>query len=74
MEEYRKPKEHGDEDDITRKIRDQGCAPRVPSSPENGPDTEDEDPMPVTVKGKKGEVIVWFERFNKFKSYIITSR
>ena len=32
VEEYRKPKEHGDEDDLTMKVRTEGIAPRLPES------------------------------------------
>ena len=32
VEEYRKPKEHGDEDDLTMKVRAEGIAPRIPES------------------------------------------
>ena len=32
VEEYRKPKEHGDEDDLTMKVRAEGIAPRLPES------------------------------------------
>mgnify|MGYP000042987014 CR=1 FL=1 len=48
VEEYKKPKEHGDEDDVTVKLRHEGCAPQIPKSPE--PPSE-EDPLPAMKKG-----------------------
>ena len=47
VEEYRKPKDHGDEDDLTKKLRAEGCAPKIESSPE-----PEEDLLPI--KPKKG--------------------
>ncbi|KAL4220401.1 RNA-binding motif protein [Mactra antiquata] len=51
VEEYRKPKEHGDEDEITKKLRAEGCAPKIQESPERI-SSEDEPPL-VKVKVKK---------------------
>ncbi|WAR28138.1 RBMX2-like protein [Mya arenaria] len=48
VEEYRKPKETGDEDDNTVKLRTEGCAPRLPSSPE-----PEEEPLQIIVKKEK---------------------
>lgn len=52
VEEYKKPKEHGDEDDVTMKLRTDGCAPQIPDSPEHV--TTEEEPLQVKVKVKKG--------------------
>lgn len=48
VEEYRKPKEHGDEDEVTMKLRNEGCAPQIPQSPELSPE---EDPLTLMKKG-----------------------
>lgn len=52
VEEYKKPKEHGDEDEITMKLRTEGCAPQIPPSPEHDAE-EEEEPLQVKVKVKK---------------------
>lgn len=52
VEEYKKPKEYGDEDEVTMKLRTEGCAPTVPKSPEHISD--EEEPLQVKVKVKKG--------------------
>ncbi len=47
VENYRMPKEHGDEDEVTMKLRETGCAPQLqPVEPEKSA---------VTKKVKKGE-------------------
>ena len=53
MEEYRKPKEHGDEDDITKKIRAEGIAPKVPEMPAIMPAETSTGAKTEQVKGKK---------------------
>jgi len=50
---YRPPKEHGDEDDLTKKLREEGCAPTVESSEEEQESDDGLLPMP-DVKKKKG--------------------
>lgn len=47
VEKYKVPKEHGDEDDITKKLRKEGIAPKV----EEG---EEEDYVIPIKKHKKG--------------------
>ena len=52
VEEYRKPKEHGDEDDITKKIRAEGIAPKVPEMPVVMPAETSTGAKTEPVKGK----------------------
>ena len=51
VENYKQPKEFGDEDDITKQIRSEGCAPAVQLS--DGTDEDDVDILP-SKKMKKG--------------------
>lgn len=53
-ENYRRPKETGEEDDLTQQLRAVGCAPKTPSASE---EDEEEDLQIVPVKKlKKGNV------------------
>lgn len=52
MEKYKVPKEHGDEDDITKKLRKEGIAPKVEEGEEE--DSEEEDYVISIKKHKKG--------------------
>ncbi|KAJ8310765.1 hypothetical protein KUTeg_012630 [Tegillarca granosa] len=52
VENYKAPKEHGDEDELTQKLRSEGCAPTVEESSE---EEEEEDTYVVPAKKvKKG--------------------
>ena len=51
--EYRKPKEDENEDDITQRLRQEGCAPRTPSPSPPPPDVEEDDAL-TKQKGNKG--------------------
>ena len=46
---YRPPKEHGDEDDITKSLRDTGCAPKI------APSSEEEEMPLLPIKKKKSK-------------------
>ena len=52
VEKYKVPKEHGDEDDITKKLRKEGIAPKVEEGEEE--DSEEEDYVIPIKKHKKG--------------------
>ena len=52
VEKYKVPKEHGDEDDITKKLRKEGIAPKVEEGEEE--DSEEEDYVISIKKHKKG--------------------
>ncbi|XP_033760655.1 RNA-binding motif protein, X-linked 2-like [Pecten maximus] len=52
VEGYRQPKEHGDEDDVTQKLRAEGCAPKVEEEEE---EDDEEDEFVVPVKKEKKE-------------------
>ncbi|XP_052218624.1 RNA-binding motif protein, X-linked 2-like isoform X2 [Dreissena polymorpha] len=71
VEEYRMPKEHGDEDDVTMKLRKEGCAPRPPSprqpSPRPDDNEEEEDMFQVTVKKEKKQKKLKKEKKEKKK-------
>ena len=58
--DYKKPKEDETIDDVTRRIREQGCAPKTPSASE---EEEEEEELPVPVKkikkGKFSEIRDW---------------
>ncbi|XP_046559309.1 RNA-binding motif protein, X-linked 2-like [Haliotis rubra] len=50
VENYKIPKEHGDEDEVTKRLREEGCAPKIqPSS------SSEEEPV-VVKKAKKGSL------------------
>ena len=51
VKDYKMPKEHGDEDDLTKKVRSEGCAPKLESSTE---EEEEEDVSEVRKTEKKG--------------------
>lgn len=55
VKDYRPPKDAEDIDDITKLLREEGCAPKVPVSPAS---SEEEEVYAVPVKkAKKGQVI-----------------
>lgn len=54
VKDYRPPKDSEDIDDITKLLREEGCAPKVPVA---SPSSEEEEVYAVPVKkAKKGEV------------------
>uniref|UniRef100_A0A2C9JVM7 RNA-binding motif protein, X-linked 2 n=1 Tax=Biomphalaria glabrata TaxID=6526 RepID=A0A2C9JVM7_BIOGL len=57
VKEYKVPKEHGDEDELIKKIREEGCAPKIQSSEEEESDgeTQGAESTKVTKKAKKKE-------------------
>ena len=57
---YKQPKDHNDTDDVTRRLRDEGCAPKVESSSSAEEEEEEElKLLPVKVKVKKGEIFLF---------------
>lgn len=52
---YRPPKDSEDIDDITKKLREEGCAPRMPSSPESS-----DDALLPAKKQKKGKQLFYY--------------
>lgn len=54
VKDYRPPKDGEDIDDITKLLREEGCAPKVPVA---SPSSDEEEVYAVPVKkAKKGEV------------------
>lgn len=53
VEDYKQPKEFGDEDELTKHIRSEGCAPQLPQSEEEESEEEEDYVTPVK-KVKKG--------------------
>ncbi|XP_069103971.1 RNA-binding motif protein, X-linked 2-like [Argopecten irradians] len=51
VEGYRPPKEHGNEDEVTQKLRSEGCAPRIEEEEEK--ESEEEDLILPVKKEKK---------------------
>ncbi len=51
---YRPPKDNEDIDDITKHLREEGCAPKVPLP--SSSESEEEYAVPVK-KPKKGEMV-----------------
>ena len=49
--DYKPPKDHGDEDDLTLKIREEGCAPKIQES-----SSEEQDDIYTKKKSKKGSL------------------
>lgn len=49
VKDYRPPKDHEDIDDVTKRIREQGCAPTIV------PEEEEEEHIIPLKKSKKGE-------------------
>lgn len=58
---YRPPKDNEDIDDVTKHLREEGCAPKVPQP--SSSESEEEHAVPVK-KSKKGE-----KRLNLFSKY-----
>ena len=57
---YRKPKDFGDEDEITKHLRDEGCAPKLESS-----ESEQEEEYDIPVKKvKKGQSLCQYVVLN----------
>lgn len=50
---YRMPKDHDDTDDVTLKLRAEGCAPEMPSAGTEESDSEEERSPPQKKKNKK---------------------
>lgn len=55
VKNYRPPKDHEDIDDVTKRLREDGCAPAVPDVVALSSDEEERNDTPVK-KPKKGEV------------------
>lgn len=54
MKDYKPPKEHGDEDDTTKKLRLEGCAPTMEEEGEEEEEQEELLPYTPMKKSKKG--------------------
>lgn len=54
VKDYKPPKETGDEDEITQKVRAEGVAPKAPST--EGEQSEEEQEV-APKKAKKGEAV-----------------
>ena len=52
-EAYKQPRDHDDTDDVTKRLRDEGCAPKLQESSHEGSDDEPE--LLPKVKVKKGQ-------------------
>ena len=52
-EAYKQPRDHDDTDDVTKRLRDEGCAPKLQESSDEGSDDEPE--LLPKVKVKKGQ-------------------
>lgn len=69
VKDYRPPKDAEDIDDITKLLREEGCAPKVPVA---SPSSEEEEVYAVPVKkAKKGEVITGKLKYVK-QTYMFT--
>lgn len=57
VRDYRPPKDHEDIDDVTRRLREEGCAPSINNAPPASPSSlsQNDDVVPVK-KSKKGEL------------------
>lgn len=51
---YRPPKDNEDMDDITKRLREEGCAPKLPDHSSSESEEEEQYAVPVK-KPKKGE-------------------
>lgn len=68
VKDYRPPKDSEDIDDITKLLREEGCAPKVPVASSS----EEEEVYAVPVKkAKKGEVLTGKLKYVK-QTYIFT--
>lgn len=56
VKDYRPPKDHEDIDDVTKSLREDGCAPVAPESPDSSSDEDEQLVVPAKKKPKKGEV------------------
>lgn len=55
VKDYRPPKDHEDIDDVTKQLREEGCAPKAQQSSSSSSEEEEQYAIPVK-KPKKGEV------------------
>ena len=55
VKDYRPPKDNEDMDDITKHLREEGCAPKAPEAPSSSSSEEDEHYNIPVKKPKKGE-------------------
>lgn len=55
VKDYRPPKDTEDIDDITKNLREEGCAPKVTESSPSSSEEDEQYAIPVK-KPKKGEV------------------
>jgi hypothetical protein len=54
VKDYKPPKDHGDEDDVTKKMRLEGCAPTLVLDVESDDEEEEEVQLETKKKSKKG--------------------
>lgn len=72
VKDYRPPKDAEDIDDITKLLREEGCAPKVPVASSS---SEEEEVYAVPVKkAKKGEVITGSLKYVKQTYYIVSCK
>lgn len=55
VKDYRPPKDSEDIDDVTKILREEGCAPSAPAPSSSSSEENEQNPVP-TKKLKKGEV------------------
>lgn len=66
---YRPPKDNEDIDDVTKHLREEGCAPKVPQPSSSESESEEEHAVPVK-KPKKGEKrLNLFSKCNYIQNY-----
>lgn len=54
VKDYRPPKDSEDIDDVTKVLREEGCAPNVPAPSSSSSEENEQNPVPAK-KLKKGE-------------------
>lgn len=70
VKDYRPPKDSEDIDDVTKILREEGCAPNVPASSSSSSSEEEDEQNAVPAKKlKKGEVTPCF--YNQVNDVII---
>lgn len=61
VKDYRPPKDSEDIDDVTKSLREEGCAPSAPASSSSSEEDDDDEQNAVPAKKlKKGEVTSCF--------------
>lgn len=71
VKDYRPPKDSEDIDDVTKILREEGCAPRAAAPPPSSSSDENEQNAIPAKKLKKGEVAPIFMRKDRLHHILL---